>query len=75
VIEPASAGRERWSRRAYFPSTGVVDAAVRRFGAMAAGERLAGPSIVESSFTTVVIDPGATVERTTLGNLSIAPNG
>ncbi|MGH6954294.1 MAG: hydantoinase/oxoprolinase family protein, partial [Alphaproteobacteria bacterium] len=75
VIEPASAGRERWSRRAYFPATGFVDAAVRRFGAMTAGERLAGPSIVESSFTTVVIDPGATVERTTLGNLSIAPNG
>ncbi len=60
-------------RKAYFPGLGYADAAVRRFEAMAPGERLAGPAIVESSFTTVVINPGATAERRASGSLSIDP--
>ena len=33
----------------------------------------AGPAIVESAVTTVVVDPGATVERTASGSLAIVP--
>ena len=32
---------------------------------------MAGPAIVESSFTTVVVDPGAVATRTAAGSLSI----
>ena len=61
------------SRKAYFGGIGYVDAAVRRFETMAVGEKIAGPAIVESPFTTVVIDPGATAERRASGSLSIDP--
>jgi N-methylhydantoinase A len=46
---------------------------VRRFEAMAPDEALAGPAIVESSFTTVVLDPGATARRASSGSLVITP--
>jgi N-methylhydantoinase A len=42
---------------------------------MAAGTRVDGPAIVESSFTTVVIDPGASVVRSANGNLIVEMNG
>jgi N-methylhydantoinase A len=61
------------SRKAYFSGIGFVDAAVHRFETMPVGETLAGPAIVESPFTTVVIDPGATAERRASGSLSIDP--
>ncbi len=61
------------TRKAYFSGTGFVDAAVHRFETMRVGETLAGPAIVESPFTTVVIDPGATAERRASGSLSIDP--
>jgi N-methylhydantoinase A len=74
VVEPAATGPDRWTRPSYFAATGMVEAEVRRLEALAPGERLAGPAIIESSFTTVVVDPGASVERTAAGNLSIAPD-
>ena len=61
------------SRPVYFPQVGTVVAPVRYFDTLAAGERLIGPAIVESPVTTVVIDPGASVERTPIGSLLIAP--
>jgi N-methylhydantoinase A len=60
-------------RRAWFPGHGVVDADVRRFEKLAVGQPVAGPAIVESSFTTVVVDPGATAVRRPSGSLSIDP--
>jgi N-methylhydantoinase A len=61
------------TRKVYFSGTGFVDAAVRRFETLQVGEKLAGPAIVESPFTTVVVDPGATAERRASGSLSIDP--
>ena len=61
------------SRPVYFTGHGLVDATVRRFEAMNEGEVLAGPAIIESPFTTVVVDPGATAERRASGSLSIMP--
>jgi N-methylhydantoinase A len=58
-------------RPIYFAGTGWAEAEVRRFEAMAAGDCVAGPAIVESSFTTAVIDPGATATRLADGGLSI----
>ena len=36
-------------------------------------EEIKGPAIIESAFTTVVIDPGAIVTRRESGSLSINP--
>lgn len=73
------------SRRVYFPAVGIVEAKVCHLEALEPrrpadaasakhrGDRLEGPAIVESPFTTVVIDPGAAVERTSTGSLLIFP--
>ena len=75
AVEPAVDGESRWTRAAYFPGVGLVDAHVHRLQAMAGGERVDGPAIVESSFTTVVIDPGASVVRPAGGNLIVDVSG
>ena len=74
VVDAPLTEEGRWSRPAYFESSGTTETAVRRVEAMVAGERLTGPAIVESSFTTVVIEPGAAVERSAAGNLIIDPS-
>ena len=61
------------SRKAYFSGHGFVDAAVHRFEAIEVGAQIAGPAIVESSFTTVVLQPGATAQRRASGSLAISP--
>ena len=71
AAETAAAGAG--TRKIYFAETGYVDATVRRFEAMTAGEKLAGPAIIESPFTTVVVDPGAVAERRKSGSVSIVP--
>jgi N-methylhydantoinase A len=43
---------------------GWMDAPVVRFEALSPDAPVTGPAIVESSFTTVVIDPWATAART-----------
>ncbi|MCL4746533.1 MAG: hydantoinase/oxoprolinase family protein [Burkholderiaceae bacterium] len=62
---------DQHSRRAHFASLGWVDTPVRQFSAVDVGELLTGPVIVESSFTTVVVDPGAVATRRPSGSLSI----
>ena len=61
------------SRSVYFPDTGFVEAQVVHFDGMGPGETVDGPAIIESSFTTVVIDPGAKAERRPSGSLLITP--
>ncbi len=60
-------------RSVYFSGVGAVNAAILRLEAMAPGSQFAGPAIVESSFTTIVLNPGASAERTASGSLAIAP--
>lgn len=59
------------TRRIYFGEQGWVDAAVRRFETVGEDDAVPGPAIIESSFTTVVIDPGAVATRTSSGSVSI----
>ena len=61
------------TRRAYFRDAGEVDAAVRHFDSLEPGEPLEGPALIESPTTTVVIEPGATAERSESGSLRIQP--
>ena len=75
VIEAAGATEVPSTRRAYFAGSGMVDAAVLRFETMARDTPVPGPAIIESSFTTVVIDPGASAERRASGSLVLTPAG
>ncbi len=59
------------ARRAYFPGTGWTDVVVRPFETISTGETIPGPQIVESAFTTVVLDAGAVATRCASGSLSI----
>ena len=69
--EERSARSKQARRRAYFGTTGWLDVDIRRFEALKTGEEVAGPAIVESAFTSVVIDPGAIGVRRASGSLSI----
>jgi N-methylhydantoinase A len=60
-------------RSVFFSGIGSVNAAILRLEAMAPGAQFAGPAIVESSFTTIVLNPGASAERTASGSLAIVP--
>jgi N-methylhydantoinase A len=61
------------SRRAYFNGRWVEKTRVELLEAMKPGHPLKGPAIVESAFTTVVIEPGAEVVRQRSGSLMITP--
>ena len=61
------------SRSVYFSGVGEVYAAILRLESMSPGTQIAGPAIVESSFTTVVLNPGASAERSASGSLVIVP--
>jgi N-methylhydantoinase A len=50
-------------RDAYFPGHGLMRTSVRSLDALAEGASIAGPAIVESPLTTVVVEPGAVAER------------
>lgn len=60
-------------RKAYFTDVGMVDTTVRYLETIEPGEKLEGPTIIESPITTVVIEPGASMELTNIGSLSILP--
>ncbi|UCB46822.1 MAG: hydantoinase/oxoprolinase family protein [Spirochaetota bacterium] len=60
-------------RQAFFPGLGEVDTLVRFFKNLEIGEIVSGAAIIESPFTTIVIDPGASVERVESGSLVIYP--
>jgi N-methylhydantoinase A len=64
------------TRLAYFSAAGVVETRVVSFEDLEPDVELAGPLIVESDLTTVVVDPGAALTRTPNGSLRIAlPTG
>ena len=69
-----AAGRQRpLTRRAYFAGYGWVDAAVHKFEILPVDLDIDGPALIESSFTTVVIEPGARACRRASGSLAITP--
>ena len=61
------------TRQAYFSDAGVVSARIELFETLRPEQPLKGPAIIESPFTTVVIDPGARVVRKRSGSLVITP--
>jgi N-methylhydantoinase A len=69
---PREASPHATSRRVFFGAAeGYLDASVVRLDALPVGLSLAGPAIVESPFTTIVIDPGTVCQVTASGSLLI----
>lgn len=68
---PAPAEQARSTRRVLFPGHGWRDAAVVRLETIAADDAVEGPAIVETPFTTVVIEPDAVARATEAGDLAI----
>ena len=58
-------------RSVYFGSTGWLDATVHRFEALEEGRVVEGPAIVESAFTSIVLDPGTRAWRDEMRSLII----
>lgn len=71
----AVAGARHARRQAHFAGHGLLDTAVLEFETMEPGMRVAGPAIVESPVTTIVVDPGADCERRPSGSLVVHPFG
>jgi N-methylhydantoinase A len=67
----ASGSTPSHSRQVYFRSTGWVQAPIRRFDEIPAGDLVAGPCIVETSFTTIVAEPETSLRRSEMNNLRI----
>jgi N-methylhydantoinase A len=59
------------TRRAYFADGGWAEVPVHGFDALQTGQTVAGPAIIESAFTTVVIDPGAAAVKRASGSIYI----
>jgi N-methylhydantoinase A len=76
AVAPAAgeAVRREGTRQAFFPGLGLVETSVLAFEGMEVGRDHAGPAVVESPVTTVVIDADASVQRTGSGNLVIVPH-
>ncbi|MFO1149459.1 MAG: hydantoinase/oxoprolinase family protein [Alsobacter sp.] len=66
-------GEARSVRTVVFHKTGPVEAPAYRLDDMVAGQVVEGPAVIESRFTTVVVNPGATARRPAIGRLVITP--
>jgi N-methylhydantoinase A len=64
-------GRTAERRRIHLEAAGWIDAAIVDFEALDDGARFSGPTIVESSFTTVVVDVGVQARKTARGTLAL----
>jgi N-methylhydantoinase A len=78
TVEPAgarapSAPADDAYRSIHFLGHGRAEARVLRLEHMKIGEAVNGPAVIESPFTAIVVDPGATVVRRPSGSLSLAP--
>jgi N-methylhydantoinase A len=71
VVSKGRPAFERKRRRAVFSRHGSLETIVQHIEGMTPGAPLAGPAIVESSFTTVVIEPDDVAELTDDGSLVI----
>ncbi len=73
LAQTDDAGAAPTKRRVYFASTGWSNVDIHGFSALPAGKTLRGPAIVESPFTSIVVNPGAAFCRSKEGNLVVTP--
>lgn len=70
---PGEDRRRHGRRPAFFADVGLIDTPIQSLATMRPDTVIDGPVIVESPMTTVVVDPGASVQLTTSGSLLIKP--
>jgi len=70
---PADEGAPDHVRPVYFSGHGRVDTDIRRYASLEPGAVLEGPLIVESPVTSVVVPPGASIQRLESGSLLLDP--
>ena len=68
----APAKEPKW-RRAFFPNSGWLDIPVLTFAEIDPDVRIEGPAIVESPFTSILINPDGAFSRSKNGNLVVDP--
>lgn len=73
LIASGDKAASRGTRRVWFADAGWVDTLVLRWDAVPADTDLDGPALIESPFTTVVVDPPARFRRSGDGALLIEP--
>lgn len=61
-------------REAYFSDVGHVESQVRLLAAMKPGETVSGPAIIESPYTTIVVEPSSSAVLTKNGSLVVSTN-
>ncbi len=67
------AGKVEGARQVYFEDAGLVEAPVLTLRSLPLEETRNGPAIIETPFTTMVIDPRASFRLAKTGNLIIMP--
>jgi N-methylhydantoinase A len=72
-LADAEDGADRPPRYVTFPGHGRIEVPVRRLDSLPEEVDYAGPAILESPFTTVVIDPAARYRRQSSGSLVVFP--
>jgi len=70
-VIPSDANNSLPDRRVYFHPTGWMRAAVHRLETLEPDLAVIGPAVVESGFTSVVVDPGASARKTRTGCLVV----
>lgn len=61
------------TRSVYFHGSGRIDAPILRLETMEMDVEHSGPAIIESPFTTIVVDPAARFQRSVAGSIVIKP--
>ena len=61
------------TRSVYFHGSGRIDAPILRLETMKMDVEHSGPAIIESPFTTIVVDPAARFQRSVAGSIVIKP--
>jgi N-methylhydantoinase A len=74
VADGGQAGFQSVQRKSCFAGVGLMDTPVLHVERLLPSQTVTGPAIIESSFTSVVVDPGTTVERMASGSLLIRLN-
>lgn len=73
LAAPDSAGLHSATRQIYFHGNGRIETPILRLETMEMDVEHQGPAIIESPFTTIVVDPAARFLRSSAGSIVIKP--
>jgi N-methylhydantoinase A len=73
LVHATAPVKEPKRRRAFFLNSGWLDVPVLTFAEIRPDVRIEGPAIVESPFTSIVINPDGAFSRSKNGNLVVVP--